>query len=501
MSQTPRPDQAKEPLERRLVVRTLFIFIVAAGLIALGLLLADLRFGILLGLILLSGFILMITVEQAILYALPLAILLPNIGLDIPGPFAVLMWDAFTVAFVGGALLRAVLTRSSAVAADPWFRKMVLMYLAIAALSLVGLSFRAPQHLMFGIKELLRFTELFLLLLVLVRVLDSKQRIMLLVRNLVIAGAAFLSISLIAHFWLTDQLYQLVVLEKNYVLLGSFRLRMASTAGNVSVTGMVLLILFGLTMFYVTEKNLRIRLTASLLALGLLIGIVMTYNKGTWQAIFLGTMIAILRSRSRLRFLFISVLAISLAAVFILYQVRTDGPVNVIITDLANVSLSSGIVRVQRWLSLGNVLTDRPLLGVGYNCFAYLLGEYSTQPGWGPQYGHPHNLYVDVAASTGIIGFAFFFLAGLRLMRLAVANIKETADQTLGKLSFYVRLCLWYFLAGNLTSSFFFKPVHPAVLFFTLAAITLAIHRLNHRQNDPDQSANMLITEKTQPPV
>ncbi len=56
------------------------------------------------------------------------------------------------------------------------------------------------------------------------------------------------------------------------------------------------------------------------------------------------------------------------------------------------------------------MLMDRPFTGVGLSNFSYLYQDYSKSLGLAPSARNrsPHNLYLEVAAETGVIGLAFF---------------------------------------------------------------------------------------------
>lgn len=71
------------------------------------------------------------------------------------------------------------------------------------------------------------------------------------------------------------------------------------------------------------------------------------------------------------------------------------------------------------------MLMDRPLLGVGLNNFSYLYQDYSKSLGLAPSARSraPHNLYLEVASETGVVGLVVFLtMVGLALRSLLIAR-------------------------------------------------------------------------------
>ena len=391
-----------------------------------------------------------VLIEDSVLYALPFVLILPNLGVMIPGLYAVLIWDAFTVGFFGGVIARRVLTGRAVVTIDPWFRRLLFLFVAIAAASLIQGVLAGAGVFMKGLKEVIRLVELTLFLVALASELTSEDRVLVLARNVVVAGVVSLVIALSCYVWFPDFIHRLMTLKRMLGIAGYFAFRGAA----------------------------RARPLGLLAAGGFLVAVFLTYNKGTWLALLVGMGIAIVRGGSRHRGPAVLAVVLVLAAVLLLFQVRDEENVDVLASDLAHVTRSSGLIRIQRWFALQNVLTRHPLLGVGYNTFAYIYGEYSTEPGAGRPYGHPHNLFADILAGTGLVGFSAFMMMGLRLARLARRNTAEAPTPRLRDLSFTLYVVLWFFLAGNMATSYLFKPEHPAFLMAMVAAMILAIHRL-----------------------
>jgi|GEM_PF-955827 len=81
--------------------------------------------------------------------------------------------------------------------------------------------------------------------------------------------------------------------------------------------------------------------------------------------------------------------------------------------------------RLALWGTAGAMFLHHPVLGVGYGNYRSLYNDYL--PGVAPNELDTHNLYLQLLAETGIIGFAaFFFLIG-SFVRIAV-KLARNAD-------------------------------------------------------------------------
>lgn len=459
------------------------------------------RFDNLLGLFILLIFFLLFFSEKSVYYILPLLFVMPNRGMDIPGPFAVLMWDFFTVGFFGGLMVRRFLAKKKLLTMDSWTQRLLFLFIILAAESVFLGGLNNPSIFMFGFKEIIRLLELSLVIIGMTAILDTEEKIIFLVRNLVIASAFSLTLALLGHFVITDIFYPVIELQEQYVLLGTYRMRMASTAGNVAQTGIYFLMSMGLAAFWFKRQGIfKSGILALVLVVALSFGILLTFNKGTWMAAFTGVAIMLYYSKIRFQRLLLILAFVALLGVVIFYQIQTEGQFSVIATDLSTVVKRSGTVRIQRWLALGNVLTSHPLLGMGYNCFAFLYGEYAVEEVASNLYGHPHNMYVDIMAGTGLLGFTAFILLGIRLFMLSLRNMKNAATSSLRSLSFFIHLNLWFFFAGNMTASFLFKPVHPANLMAVFAGIILAIQNISIKSRS-EQPKEKVQEATSEPPV
>ena len=81
------------------------------------------------------------------------------------------------------------------------------------------------------------------------------------------------------------------------------------------------------------------------------------------------------------------------------------------------------------WIAL-EITKDNPLLGVGLNNFTVRMGEYGQVSGWVHFLQPVHNVYLLIAAETGLIGLAAF----LFLLLFAINYLRLTINDPLRRL-------------------------------------------------------------------
>jgi putative inorganic carbon (HCO3(-)) transporter len=75
------------------------------------------------------------------------------------------------------------------------------------------------------------------------------------------------------------------------------------------------------------------------------------------------------------------------------------------------------IERQAHWQAALNMLTDHPWTGVGFSNYQPLYEQYRLL-NWPMPLGHAHNIYLNVAAETGIIGLGLYLLLWISIFVL-----------------------------------------------------------------------------------
>jgi len=417
--------------------------------------------------------------RHSIVFLFPVVISVPNIGLDIPGPWAVTIQDAFVLLIFAGYLTRRIIQRKYIIPRNDNILIPFLIFAGIAVLCLTKVAWISPGNLLFNIKELMRLWLLLLFYVVMTDVLDSKKQLLRLTFWLLIWAVWMMAVSAYIYLTLSPFWYYILTMQPAYIFMRTKVLRMASIAGSTSYTGIYYAVIAALGAHFVPFYNTKLRRMGGIaFMVAVMTCIVFTFNRGTWVGILLGlTVMVILGEIERRRVL---VGALLIGGIVALMTTSLFGEIDVEqqVVDFFYYSRSSAQSRIVRWISAINVIIDHPLLGVGYNNYAFVYGRYSIVEGITRMYGSPHNMYVDVITGTGILGFSVYATMIIRLWRQMQTNLRANLPRDMHLLSRGVFIGFLFFLGSGLFDSFLFKPHHSSYLIVTLWAMSTAIFRI-----------------------
>jgi len=459
------------------------VVIVSVSLIPLGLVaayaIANFRPLWLLAVFGLAGSVVLLSRIQWAALALPVVIFLPNIGKDIPGPFALFLHDLYILGLFGLYASRQIARGERIVKLDRRAFLWLSAFVLLAGVSLIKAAMLERWIFMTGLKDWIRLVELGLMTVTLAGIMDTAKTTQRMLKVTLAAGSAALAVAFWAYIADSDAFYGLMNLKRSTVQLGDLHYRMISTMGSAAHTGVAFATLAALaTVLLRREYGVWvIGLGAALIAASLGC-VLLTYTKGTWVAFPLALLVLWASGRlPRIWLYAVGGLLIVGAVTLVMFWPSELDP-GVVVTDFFRVSRSSAEVRLDRWASVQNVLLRDPLIGVGYNVFAYVYGRYAIDPSVPFDYGHPHNMYVDVLTGTGIAGLvAFLGLLG-RVLGIARGLGRKAGlsarSAALGRACY---LALLVFLGASLFNSFTFKAGRAAMLLFLVISIILALDR------------------------
>jgi putative inorganic carbon (HCO3(-)) transporter len=298
-----------------------------------------------------------------------------------------------------------------------------------------------------------------------------------------------IAVSFYIYLTLSPFWYYVLTMTPAYIYLKTKILRMISIAGSTSFTGIYYAIVLALAFFFEPLQRTKLRrLWRGVFLFTVSACIVMTFNRGTWVGILVGLLVLVLQGQiDRRRVVVTAVLLAGLAA---LMTTSLFGQVDVEqqAVDFIHYSRSSAESRFVRWASAVNVVIEHPLLGVGYNNYAFVYGKYSILEGLRRLYGSPHNMYVDILTGTGFLGLTIFLTLLVRLWRQMQANLKAALPRDLALLSRGLFLAYLFFLGSGLFDSFLFKPHHSSYLVVAVWAMSTAVRRLRDQGEAPPAS-------------
>jgi O-antigen ligase len=425
--------------------------------------------------------------RDSFLYLLPGILLLPNFGLDIPGPWAITVEDAFLLALFTGYLARCIIQ------GHPIFpRKDPIvfaygLFLVIAAISLFKSVSVGAGTVLINLKDLMRMVELFMLYLVAVDVLDSVPKVLKLVRNFLFISLIYVGVSYYIYFTQSPFFYSVLTMQPAYIYLyPNIILRMISIAGSTSQTGMFFAVILALAAFYPALNKSRMRrILRILLVVPVALCIFLSFNRGTWAGLSLGGFMLLLNGSVNWKKALTA--GVLLVAIVLLGVISVFGQSDMEVTAFKalDISKKAGHDRWIRWVGAVDLMLDHPLLGVGYNNYAWVYGDYSIKEGDVQQYGSPHNMFVDIMTGTGLLGFGVFFALLILIGKTMRKNL-TSINEEIRKISIGIYFAFFTFLGASMFDSFFFKPHHTAILIVTTWAMATALSHVSDDDPIPD---------------
>ena len=82
------------------------------------------------------------------------------------------------------------------------------------------------------------------------------------------------------------------------------------------------------------------------------------------------------------------------------------------------------IERQAHWQAALNMLTEQPWTGVGFSNYQPVYEQYRLL-NWPMPLGHAHNIYLNVAAETGLIGLGLYLLLWISIFGLTFRTIRR----------------------------------------------------------------------------
>jgi O-antigen ligase len=251
---------------------------------------------------------------------------------------------------------------------------------------------------------------------------------------------------------------------------------------------MVALVPFGFERL-IHEKKWWLRLLALLALVISVLTVIFTFSRGGFVALVVTILATLFVFPPRPKYLPIIIVAI--LVVVLLLPVEYTSRIFTL-TDVVS-GLDTGIRtqdlslrgRASESISAWLMFEDHPFLGVGWNNFSLHYQEYARRVGLSPTAGEraAHNLYLEIAAETGLVGIGVFSLLLIVMLRGVAVNARKL--RTAGK--YQVAGMAWAVflsLIGYLSASMFVHGAYPR-FFWLLVGIAFSIPNLSkHELND-----------------
>ncbi|MCU1229067.1 MAG: hypothetical protein JWO97_1951 [Acidobacteria bacterium] len=270
--------------------------------------------------------------------------------------------------------------------------------------------------------------------------------------------------------------------------------RISGPLGDPNFYGQILLIALPLAVAgAVVTRNWIRRVSFALAALLITAITLLTYSRGAMLALAVMTVILLVSLRVRV----MHIAAAGVAALMVLVVLPPDVTARfVTVEELLPGGKQESVIRdaslEKRALVLNTawqMFLDHPYLGVGAANFSTRYDRYSAMAGSAaPQYDEPgveqfpHTLYMQIAAETGIVGFALFIAA----MTVAFVSLYQSRSvlEAEGRTELAViAAAIAVALSGYLLTSVFLHGAYQRYLWIVLG-FTAAVERLRGRRDE-----------------
>ncbi len=230
-----------------------------------------------------------------------------------------------------------------------------------------------------------------------------------------------------------------------------------------------------------------------------------SWSRGGWIGAAAGvTVVIVMRSR-RAALLFAGVALLVLAALLLgsLSPAQLPQPVAARVQEVpaffgvgdplnqeVNDDNFALIERLAHWVAAQRMFAASPLLGVGPGNYAAVYDTYRL-PRWEEPLGHAHNVYLNVLAETGIIGFAAFVVLWSASIVFVVRRRAHTRDAWANALAVGILGVLAHLAVHNLVDNLFVQGM------YILVALWLALLDASTYGSQTDSAAGAAASVHT----
>ncbi len=232
--------------------------------------------------------------------------------------------------------------------------------------------------------------------------------------------------------------------------------------------------------FNTVTKKTKILATVGLIIMGL--SILLTFTRGIWFATFFSLLVLTLIKGRKFFLTYISVTIIAVSLTLTLSPTMYSR----LTTSFTTTSdqLRSQLIQVH-WA----MFKEHPVIGIGYWDSYRQIEDYWPKVGLPSDHyvSHSHNQFLNILATTGLIGFIFFVAMILFFIKRSLKFIRDTRSAPhLSPLAYACGLVLLQFLLSCLTDvTFEYAKIKTLVIIVFAIIIVYGKIAITAGQNDP----------------
>jgi len=231
-------------------------------------------------------------------------------------------------------------------------------------------------------------------------------------------------------------------------------------------------LVIGLALFYYKNKK---QIPFIIIGIFALAGIILTYSRPTLLAIYLVLVFFALVKKDKILISFLIIF--TLLSPFLLPKAVSNWAREVEYNPLRFMCNDD---RIAAYRNSMNMIKAHPFIGVGANTYMKNYKQYKENPEYRnvvtQDTMYAHNMYLQMAAELGIIGFSIFIWLLFKLFSASRRIFKALKDNYLKILTISLTACLIAFLVNGLTeSSLYYSRV--AIIFWYLSGLLLSLKK------------------------
>jgi len=229
-----------------------------------------------------------------------------------------------------------------------------------------------------------------------------------------------------------------------------------------------------LAIMYTKGKIRLLMIFSSVIALG---GVVLTFSRGAGLAILVAVVFLCITAKKKL------LIALLLVAIIIFPFVMPSS-----IRKWAKEVNYNPVVfmlnqdRISIYSNTVNMIKHHPFIGVGINTFSKNYAKYKTEAAEKycptPDTIYSHNIFLQMAGETGLLGLAAFLWFLFAVFQEGVRAVRKLKDEYLRAVALGLIACVIAFLVNGLTeTSLYYARV--SMVFWFVIGVLLSLRRLS----------------------